>query len=68
MSWMRILFGEPDDWRPVDHVTMWGEAVAVQAPCLCCNRCGRHDSLCPYIEPDDWYAAECERMRERAPA
>lgn len=58
-------------WQPVEFVPMWGELVPFPAVCRCHYRMlnGPHyEPGCPYIAPDDWYAAEVERMREMEPA
>lgn len=57
-------------WRPVEWVGMWGKLYALPAACRCDRRLTEpHDEpTCPYIAPDEWYAAEVERMKERAPA
>ena len=57
-------------WRPVEHVMLFGHPMTLPAACRCARRLNQtHDEpTCPYIDPDSWYAAEVERMRERAPA
>jgi hypothetical protein len=58
-------------WRPVEHLVLSdGEAVALPALCTCERRLNEPhtEATCPYVDPDDWYAAEVARMAERAPA
>lgn len=54
-------------WRPVVHLGEWGAYAAL---CTCDKRLTEphNDPICPYVDPDDWYAAEVARMAERAPA
>lgn len=72
-SFVRALgrrYAAQERWAPFEHVRMWGAPVALPAACRCDRRLTEPHSepTCPYIDPDSWYAAEVERMRERAPA
>lgn len=73
MTSSRVLFdafARQRRWHPVEYVLLWGEPTALPAACRCDRQLNQpHDEpTCPYIDPDSWYAAEVERMRERAPA
>ncbi len=54
-------------YRPMVHTQ---QPVSLPAACCCDRRLGEPhtEALCPYVDPDDWYAAEVARMAERAPA
>lgn len=57
-------------WRPAAHIHIFGIDYAVPAACTCDRRLAdlHTEQSCPYIDPDSWYAAEVQRMKERAPA
>lgn len=63
-------YGRAHSWSPVEHTTMWGQPIALPAACRCDRRLTQphNEPTCPYIDPDEWYAAEVARMAERAPA
>jgi hypothetical protein len=58
------------NWRPVSLVRMWDVLEYLPQACTCDRRLidPHYEPSCPYIDPDDWYAAEVARMAERSPA
>ncbi len=65
-----VVRGRPNHWQPVELATLWGVDTALPAACRCDRQLNQPHSepTCPYIDPESWYAAEVERMRELAPA